>query len=115
MMRKVKQMGFGRRSRTWVLPATISAISCIGAVAGNLVATDIQPILGPYHWVPWVVAVASFSAAVVAAIRDSRKNASDYRAAEATTSVEVGGDLTGIVTIGTSNSVTQSTRLKRTR
>ncbi|HKX32796.1 MAG TPA: tetratricopeptide repeat protein [Blastocatellia bacterium] len=59
-----------KQRRTWLIPGLIAAVSFIGGVASNLLASDLEEALKPYrNWV-WLLCTVAFIIAVVAAIRD---------------------------------------------
>ena len=62
------------RSRLpWLIPAIIAALSFIGGVAGNLVATDLDQPLKRYRIEVWVVFGIALVLAVIGAVWQARK------------------------------------------
>ena len=59
-----------QQRRTWFVPALIAAVSFIGGVASNLLASDLETTLRPYRGLVWMLCVVAFTIAVIAAIRD---------------------------------------------
>lgn len=63
-----------RRPRLrWVIPAAIAALLFLGGVAGNLVASDLDPVRKQYRGLVWAFFFVALAIAVVIAIRDSNK------------------------------------------
>jgi hypothetical protein len=59
-----------KQRRTWFIPALIAAVSFIGGLASNLLASDLEGILKSYRIWVWLLCIAAFIIAIVAAIRD---------------------------------------------
>jgi hypothetical protein len=93
-----------RGRRTWLIPAAIAALLLIADVAGNLIANDLDRVLKPYRVWVWVVFGIALIAAVVGAVRDSRRSKLDPAAGTEARSagernITVGGDATGCTVI----------------
>ena len=59
--------------RTWLIPGLVAAILFVGAVASNLVASDLETTLKPYRpWV-WGMAAIALVVAVATAIVEARR------------------------------------------
>jgi len=58
--------------RTWLIPGFVAAILFIGAVASNLIASDLESSLRPYRYWVWLVFAIAFVAAVATAIYEGR-------------------------------------------
>ena len=97
----------------WIIPAVVAIAAGIGGVASNLVATDLETTVGPYRWVVWSVFALSGVIAVAAALRES-KATRPPRTNFTTTdrSVNVEGDVSGIVTTGDSNTVVNASNYR---
>lgn len=54
----------------WVIPASISALLFLGGVAGNLVATDLDPVRKQYQFWVWGFFFLTLIIAVFVAVRD---------------------------------------------
>ena len=76
----------------WLIPGLVAAILFAGGVASNLVANDLERIIGPYgRWAVWVVFAIALVVAVVVAIVDARRR--DHSAtAEKIRSVNASGE-----------------------
>jgi tetratricopeptide (TPR) repeat protein len=59
--------------RTWVIPGLVAAILFVGAVASNLVASDLQTTLKPYRSWVWLTCAVSLIFTVAAAIVEARR------------------------------------------
>jgi tetratricopeptide (TPR) repeat protein len=59
-----------KHRRRWFIPALIAAISFIGGVASNLLASDLEEVLKPYRTWVWLLCAVALIIAVAAAIRD---------------------------------------------
>ncbi len=78
--------------RPWLIPGIVAAIAFVGGVAGNLVASDLQPFIGPYgRWAVWIVFVIALVITVIVAITHARRG-DQSGTAENTRSVNASGD-----------------------
>ncbi|MFL6254886.1 MAG: hypothetical protein ACJ74T_07675, partial [Pyrinomonadaceae bacterium] len=60
-----------RRKRfRWIIPAAIAALLSLGGVAGNLVATDLDPVRKQYPVWVWAFFFVAVAIAVVVAVRE---------------------------------------------
>src|SRR5215210_8105945 len=59
------------RSRVrWIIPAIIAALLFLGGVAGNLVATDLDPVSKPYRVWVWIFFFVALAVTVFVAVRE---------------------------------------------
>jgi hypothetical protein len=80
-----------RPRRRWLIPGSLAAILFIGGVAGNLVANDIQQVIGPFRRWVWVVFAIALVAAVITAIVDAQRE-EHSSTSETTRNVNAQGD-----------------------
>jgi tetratricopeptide (TPR) repeat protein len=83
-----------KQRRTWFVPALIAAVSFIGGVASNLLASDLEDIVKKYRPLIWGLCGAAFAAAVVAAVRDHLRP--DEQTPALGQSTRENGDLPGL-------------------
>ena len=59
--------------RAWLIPGLVAAILFIGAVASNLIASDLETTLKPYRRWVWLMFAIALIVAVATAIVEARR------------------------------------------
>ncbi|HEX5602018.1 MAG TPA: hypothetical protein VFX63_05680, partial [Pyrinomonadaceae bacterium] len=59
--------------RPWLIPGLVAVILFIGAVASNLIASDLETSLKPYRLWVWLMFAIAFLVAVATAIFEARR------------------------------------------
>jgi formylglycine-generating enzyme required for sulfatase activity len=62
-----------KHRRAWLVPALIALVLFLGGVASNLVAADLQAVVGPYKIWVWALFLVALAVAVGAAVWESRQ------------------------------------------
>lgn len=67
----------GKPRRGWLIPAIIAAVIFLGGAATEILGDDLREILRPYSKWVWAAFALAFIAAIVVAIKESRKDKDD--------------------------------------